>query len=213
MFCAHRLNPYFSGKIQGLSVFFRTFRSYSISACMRFFFSFGLLALLLLFACSPNQAPRSPLFQEVFLSDTATFRGSSLGFDIQLVSQQEPGEARHEDKLGLTYEIPLGETRKMLVDYFSDNLKTERETNRLASIIANILLEDEVEAAKLYNEIQQVFSSKYRLASGLYGNYQWQSSNRYTSSIEVRLQLNDDKKGLTLSFIDTEVKYESEAQN
>jgi hypothetical protein len=211
MFCVHRLNPYFSGKIPGLSVFFRTFRFYSTTACMRFCFSFGLLALLLLFACSPNQAPRSPLFQEIFLSDTATFRGSSLGLDIQLVSQHEPLEARHEDKLGLTYEIPLGETRKILVDYFSDNLKTERETNRLASIIANILLADEVETAKLYNEIQQVFSKKYRLASGLYGNYQWQSGNRYTSSIEVRLQLNDDKKGLTLSFIDTEVKYDSES--
>lgn len=168
---------------------------------------------MLSLACrSVSGTTHSPLYNRIFLDAPGTFRGNELGTDIQQVPKIEVADPKHEDKLGLTYEVDLGKERKMLLDYFSDNLKTERESNRLASIIANILLEDEVEAAKLYNEIQLVCNNRYRLASGVYGNYLWQSSNDFTSSIEVRLKLNEDKKGLTISFIDTEIRRNPEGQ-
>lgn len=178
---------------------------------MRFCLIFTCLALLLLSGCLSQIESRSELFQQIFIEESSTFRGSLLGEQIETVLEHERDQVpSHQDKLGLTYEIDLLGEHTLLIDYYSDNLKTDKESNRLASIIANILLEDEVEAAKLYNEVQRSFNNRYGLAAGQYGDFRWESSNSFTSSIEVRLKLNDDKKGITLNFIDTEPKFSPE---
>lgn len=177
---------------------------------MRLCLIFTCLAVLFQIGCLHQRQVRSELFQQIFVDDSTSFRGAMIGDQIYAVLEHEKDWVpSHQDKLGISYNIPLEEDFTLLVDYYSDNLKTDKESNRLTSIVANILLQDEVEAAKLYNEVQKHFTNRFGLASGQYGDYQWGSSNPYTSSIEVRLRLNDDKQGITLNFIDTEPKIES----
>ncbi|MEM7373556.1 MAG: hypothetical protein AAF587_33330 [Bacteroidota bacterium] len=170
------------------------------------------LAFIHLLGCNSRGESRSQLFNDVFLDDSTTFRGSMLGEKIQTVLEHEKNWVpSHQDKLGLTYQIELeNEGSAMIIDYYSDNLKTDKESNRLTSIVAKVLLPDEVEAAKLYNEVQSYFNNRYGLSSGKYGAFEWESSNSFTSSIEVRLKLNEDKKGISLNFIDTESRLKPE---
>ncbi len=166
----------------------------------------GLSFCLLCIACTPDHFSNTNLFKEIFLEGTGTFRGTTLGEPIELVKEHEaPNEPVHEDILGLSYELPLGENRKMLIAYYKDNLKTETESNRVASIIANIQLRDELESAQLYNEIQEYFiqNNQYGLASGTYGDYTWES--RIKRGMEVRLKLDENKRVITLNFIDTQI--------
>ena len=177
---------------------------------MRLCLIFTCLAVLFLGGCLPQSPSQSDLFQQIFLDDSSSFRGAMIGDQIHTVLEHEQDWVpSHQDKLGISYSIPLDDEFQLLVDYYSDNLKTDKESNRLTSIVANILLQDEVEAAKLYSEVQIHFDQRFGLASGQYGDHQWGSSNPFTSSIEVRLRLNDDKQGITLNFIDTEPKIES----
>ncbi|RMG75870.1 MAG: hypothetical protein D6722_00285 [Bacteroidetes bacterium] len=156
-------------------------------------------------ACTTNQPSHSPLFQEIFVDDSSTFRGCFLGADMTRIPRQEQGQSpEHQDLLGITYHIALSPGYLMIVDYYSDHLKAEQDSQRLASIVANILVNDEVETAKLYEEIRAYFQARYGISSGLYGNYQWQSSNAFTHSMEVILRLNEDKKGITLNYVDTQ---------
>lgn len=173
---------------------------------MRLCLIFTCLGMLHLIACQSREESRSELFTQVFLDDSSTFRGSMLGEKIETVlTHEEDRVPSHQDKLGLTYQIDLErEGYTMIIDYYTDNLKTDKESNRLTSIVAKVLLSDEVEAAKLYNEVQSYFNNRYGLSSGKYGAFEWEGSNPFTSSIEVRLKLNEDKKGISLNFIDTE---------
>lgn len=163
------------------------------------------LAALALHGCPQATPSRSTLFYEIFLDDTSTFRGSLLGGGItQVLAHEDTASPVQQDPLGITYHLQLSPGYLMITDYFSDHLKTEQRTQRLASIVANILINDEVETAKLYDEILAYFNERYGVSTGLYGRYQWQSSNRFTHSIEIILRLDEDKKGLTLNFIDTQ---------
>lgn len=168
------------------------------------------LVLLACGACRPAPVSRSPLFYEVFVDDTTTFRGTMLGDSIeQVLAHEAPESPVHVDPLGISYQFRLSPGYLMLADYYSDHLKTERESKRLASIVANILINDEVETAKLYEEILTCFNARYGVSTGLYGHYKWQSSNRFTHSMEIVLRLNEDKKGITLNFIDTQPRQEA----
>lgn len=167
-----------------------------------------LCTLLLLAACSEKGTSRSELFQEIFTTrESGTFRGVTLGESIEQARAQEaPNLPVHEDVLGLTYHFDLGQERSLVIAYYKDNLKTQRETNRLASIVANVHLNDELTTAQLYNEIQDYFiqNNHYGLASGSYGDYIWES--RLKNGMEVRLKLDENKHLITLNFIDTQIQ-------
>ncbi|WNJ19519.1 hypothetical protein [Pontibacter sp. G13] len=158
---------------------------------------------LLNVACQGPQRSYSALYGEVFLDDSTTFRGTNLGGPIERVVQQEIPQPIHKDKLGLAYEIPLSEGGMMLVDYYSDNLRTNQATDRITSIVANILLEDELLASQFYQEVQSKFNLKYGVGMGQYGDYYWESGNQLINQMEVRLRLGDSRKRVLINFIDT----------
>ena len=161
--------------------------------------------LLFLTACRPEATGHSELFLALFAPDSATFRGLELGDDIrEVLAQEAPHQPEHRDKLGLTYHFDLADSARLLIDYYTDNLKTERESNRLTSILANLKVGDEVETARLYDEVQAHLSRHYGLAGGAYGRFEWRISAPDLSSMEVRLLLDDNKQGITLNYIDTQ---------
>lgn len=161
---------------------------------------------LFLSACTPQHFSHSELFQKIMKDvETSTFRGTTLGEHIDLVKEHEsPLEPTHEDIMGLRYQIDLDADKYMIVVYYKDNVKTETESNRVTSIVANIYLTGELETAQLYGEIQDYFiqDNSYGLASGTYGNYIWES--RIKSGMEVLLKLDENKNLITLNFIDTQ---------
>ncbi len=170
--------------------------------------SFVLITTVLA-ACKPQDIEHSRLFDQIFLFKGATFRGTNLGDAINVPKESEPLPPKYEDSLGITYEIDLKNARRMFIEYYKDNKRTQTNTNRVAAIVANVLLEDELVTADLYNEIHDYFNSRdeYGLSRGTYGNYQWDSQTQYSSRMEIILKLNDNKKGLTLNFIDTRIDY------
>lgn len=156
-------------------------------------------------SCRVQTSSHSDVFYEIFRGDTTMFRGTNLGDNIAVVEDHEaPNEPEHNDKLGLSYHIELDTATSMVVDYYSDNIRSEIPLNRVASVVANISLDDEVRAAQLYGEIQSYFNRTYGLYSGTYGDYSWSASTKYTPDMEVRLILDENKRNITINFIDTQ---------
>lgn len=165
----------------------------------------GVVLLLLIGGCRNNGGKKSQLFQEMFRSDTTTFRGIDPRDSLARVMRQEDAEALlHDDELGLAYRYYPREGVELLLDYHSNNLLTEQNTNHIASIVANILMEDEVETAKLYNEIQGYFNRKYGVSSGTYGDLRWEAITRHLTRMEIQLKMKENRRGLTLNFVDTD---------
>ena len=168
-------------------------------------FCAGLLA-----ACDSQTQTHSDLFYKLFVDDSTTFRGTNLGSPLWMAYQNEqPIEPAHRDDFGLKYEFDLDMGRTLHVDYFPQRMKMGETSERISSIVANVLLPTEVETARLYGEIQTHFDKLYEKASasGAYGNYTWNCSKTYISSMEVRLNLDEDKKGITINFIDTQTGF------
>jgi len=170
-----------------------------------FLASLGFFLMVALFApgCS-NEAPsHDPVYLRLFRDDSTAFRGVDPGDALSEVKRYEDaGQILHEDELGLSYRIPLNDKEEMLIDYHSDNLQTELSSNRLASIVANVLLIDEIRTAKLYNEVQVLFNERYGVANGSYGDLRWEGLTRHLTPMEIILRMDDSKKGLTLNFVD-----------
>jgi hypothetical protein len=165
--------------------------------------------------CNTADFTHSNLFQELFSEEKSTFRGTDLGDPMTLVKQNEAavasrhnnsGAPKHDDRLGLAFEYTLTDSLLLFVEYYPRNPLEQSDSNQVASIVANISLNDEVEIAQIYNEIQQYFARKYRISSGTYGNYNWKSSTPKTQSMEVGLKMSDNKKGITIMFIDTQTR-------
>lgn len=166
--------------------------------------------LWVLAACEKHEVEHSKVFKQIFLSKGATFRGTNLGDPISVPLENEtPLKPKYKDILGITYEIDLQNKRRIFIEYYKDNEKTKMNSNRVAAIVANVLLEDELVTAQLYNELYEYFNSTeaYGLSRGTYGNYIWESQTKYSSRMEIILKLNDNKKGITLNFIDTRIDY------
>lgn len=170
--------------------------------------AFGLFVGMLVTACHNQTSSNSALFRQIFSSDSATFRGINIGDMMSHVREKEmPNTPEHDDKLGTSYFLPIDSATTMLLDYYSDNIRNERSQERVASIVANISLNDEVQTAQLYSEIQTYFNSTYGIYSGNYGDYAWNAGTRYTPEMEVRLLLAENKKGITLNFVNTRPEY------
>lgn len=156
-------------------------------------------------ACDNRSAQQGQLFQKIFLDPESDFRGVKLGNNIQEVrSLAAPVLPHYQDRYGLSFshEIQPGVTLK--TDYYSDNLITGLESNKIASIVAQVELSNEVETARLYQEIKDFFDAKYNLAIGNYGDYLWSSATRDFGVMEIRLRLDDSKKGIVINFVDTQ---------
>jgi hypothetical protein len=166
----------------------------------------GVGLLWILSACRADAPAHSELFQQLFRSDTTAFRGVDPGDPIaRALSQEDRSHLIHQDELGLAYRLPLPPAQQeLLIDYHSDNLRTERRTNRIASIVAHLNLGDEVETSQLYAEVEDYLNQRYGVASGSYGHYVWEGLTRHLTRMEVHLRLSDTKKGMTLNFVDTE---------
>ncbi len=174
-----------------------------------------LLPLVLAFfllACNTRSNQHSPLFRQIFFPDSAqanhrmdstNFRGLVLGQPIPVVKAVEKAaRPMHEDELGLSYEIQLSETATLLLDYYSDRTNSRQPRDRLTSIVADVLMKEEVETAHLYEDIEAYFNERYGISDGGYGQLVWTSYTPYTNNMEVRLILNENKTQITINFID-----------
>lgn len=154
-------------------------------------------------SCNQQTTTKSDLFNQIFIDDTSTFRKTNLRDPIQLaLANEAPNKPQHNDKLGLMYEYELSPSCKMIIDYYTDNLTSDSRTDKISSIVANILLNDEVETSRMFSEILEHFNHYYGISSGVYGNYSWETATKYTTNMEVRLILDDSKKGITINYID-----------
>ena len=149
-----------------------------------------------LYACAGTSESESRLYKQVFPEEKAMFRGMNLGDKLDNI--HEKMQAKYADILGVVYEIPLSATEKMNVHYYIDNLQTNKETNRIAAIQATIRVNDEVETTQLYHQIQQHLTQKYGLPTGNYGTLKWENA---AYSMEVSLNIANNRKGIDLAFI------------
>ncbi len=148
---------------------------------------------------------------QIFQTTEANFRGVNLGDELQIAkSLTAPIQPKFQDRYGLSFEYELSPAGRLSVDYYSDNLITGMETNRIASIVAHVILDQEVETARLYQEIRAYFNEKYNLASGSYGDYVWSSATNDFGIMEVRLRLNDSKRGIVINFVDVQAGTKNE---
>ncbi|MEM6767525.1 MAG: hypothetical protein AAF824_12065 [Bacteroidota bacterium] len=174
-------------------------RSLNIICCC------GIVLYLLITACGREENVRSQLFEDIFIDQESTFRGTNLGDDISVPKQNElPKVPKYIDSLGIVYEYALEGGDKLFVEYYKDK-NEEEEANLVAAIIANVYLKDEIITSQLYNEIQSYLNSieAYGLSSGSYGNYSWESRTANNNRMEISLKLDDTKRGITLNFIET----------
>ncbi|MDX2250430.1 MAG: hypothetical protein SF052_26850 [Bacteroidia bacterium] len=170
--------------------------------------AFGMVFGLLISGCKDKISSHSELFQQIFADDSSTFRKSNIGDIMSHVRENElPNLPEHDDKLGMSYNLRIDSSATILVDYYSDNIRNERSLERVASIVANISLDDEVRTAQLYSEIQEYLNQHYGIYSGTYGDYSWEAGTRYTPEMEVRLLLAENKRGITLNFVNTQPEY------
>ncbi len=166
---------------------------------------FLICSLLSVGGCRTSNSQQSDLFYQIFQGDSCDFRSINLGDDVQLVrSLMDPLTPRFQDRYGLAYEYDLPDAGKLLVDYYSDNLITGLESSKVASIVAQVMLDNEVETARLYQEMREYFTRKYNLASGSYGDYVWSTATRNFGVMEVTLRLDESKRGIIINFVDTQ---------
>jgi hypothetical protein len=155
--------------------------------------------------CRGGDSSHTALFQQLFPNDTSALRGVDPRDSISVALRQEDGaRLRHRDELGLAYRYEPRKEVELLIDYHSDNLRTEQNSNHIASIVANIMLEDEVETAKLYNEVMAYFNRKYGVSGGNYGALRWKGITRHLTRMDIHLRMHSNRRGLTINFVDTE---------
>lgn len=159
-------------------------------------------------SCVDTQAPRSEIFQSIFVDDSSTFRNTYLGESLQEALRHE-GDQRpvHKDAFGLKFDLELSPICQMTVHYLPQSMKSGGiESPAIASIVANVQLTSEVETARLYNEIEEHFNLLYGRENlkGKYGNYSWSCSKDYISSMEIRLILGESQKNIMMNFVDTQ---------
>jgi hypothetical protein len=130
------------------------------------------------------------------------FRGINLRDTLPLVKEMEKAEPKHEDLLGLSYSYALESESggKLVLEYYSDNLQTGTESNRISSVIANIFLNDPVRTTSFYQELESYLTEKYGIPSGKRGNYSWESR---VLNLEVGLKSGDLPNSITLNFVST----------
>lgn len=169
-------------------------------------------SLLLIFnsACKDSGDELSSIFRQVFYgdslylpteADTFTFRQVILGQQMSTVKGLEsPFKVQHEDEFGLGYEIFLDEQSVLLLDYYSS--RSQAADDRLVSIVADLILQDEVETARVYGELESYLNERYGLSDGSYGQQIWTGFTSFTNNMEVRLVLNENKRQIGLNFID-----------
>ncbi len=156
----------------------------------------SLILCTLLYACTGASETESRLYKQIFAEEKAMFRGINLGDKLDNI--HENMQAKYTDILGVVYEIPLSANEKMSVHYYIDNLQTNKETNRIATIQANITVNDEVETTQLYHQIQQHLTQKYGLPTGNYGTLKWESA---AYGMEVSLNIASNRKEIDIAFI------------
>lgn len=162
-------------------------------------------------SCDNRSAQKGDLFQKIFLNPESDFRGVKLGNNIQEVrSLAAPVLPHYQDRYGLSFSHEIQPGVSLKTDYYSDNLITGLESNKIASIVAQINLSNEVETARLYQEIKDFFDKKYNLAIGSYGDYLWSSATRDFGVMEIRLRLDDSKRGIVINFVDTQAGTQNE---
>ena len=162
--------------------------------------------ILMWIACDQPREVYSPLLDQVFLVDTATFRGINLGDELQEAKNREqPQDPSYEDPLGVVYEYSLEDNQELFVEYYLDNFNQEEQNNSIVSIIANISMQGEVEADALYKECMEYFTRRYGLSSGTFGNYTWEDRTQSGTRMEIILKLDGSKRGITINFIDKQV--------
>jgi len=164
------------------------------------YFLIQLIIMFVFLACASTQATQKPLFRQIFLQEEGTFRAIQLGEAMENVQKKEKTKPKHNDLLGLVYEYPLSENRKLALEYYFDNGQKENESRHLQAIIANIELESEIETAQLYEEIELYFNQKHGLPFGDYGKRVWKEEAK---SMEIIVSLAENKKGISLNFIQT----------
>ncbi|MEM6348232.1 MAG: hypothetical protein AAF927_30405 [Bacteroidota bacterium] len=161
-------------------------------------------------ACQVAGQEQSALFRQVFYSDslyvpteadTFTFRKVILGQEMATVKGLEtPFRPQHDDGYGLGYEIFLNEQSVLLLDYYSGQASYNQD--RLVSIVADLILQDEVETARMYAELEDYLNERYGLSDGSYEKQIWKGYTAFTNNMEVRLVLNENKRQIGINFID-----------
>jgi len=173
---------------------------------------FPLLAILLLFlsgvSCVDTRVPQSELFYSIFVDDSSTFRKTYLGQSLKEAASHENNQRPiHQDAFGLKYDMEVSPDCRMTVHYLPQSMKSGGlQSSEIASIVANVNLQSEVETARLYNEIEEHFNLLYGKENleGKYGNYSWSCSKEYISSMEIRLVLGENQKNIMMNFVDTQ---------
>lgn len=156
-------------------------------------------------SCRDSSSHASPFFEEIFPdSKSRAFRGIHLGDSLAKVKSVEPASPQFEDPLGVAFKYDLEEGKSYWVEYYSGQQGTSHPS-QVVSIVVNILLQDEIIAHQLYQEIAVYFQQKYGLSTGTYGEYRWEI-NQIDGNEEILLRLHGNKGEISINFIDQQAE-------
>lgn len=155
-----------------------------------------LLAGLILIGCKREQA-HSPLFEEIFgPENSGTFRGVSIGDELESVKQKERSSPKHDDQWGYVYEYRLEGKNRYFLEYITKT--KDGKARKVDSIVLNVLLEEKGEASNLFTEMEQHLRKVHGVAEGGLGNLKWNDDEH---NLNVSLRMLDDKRSISLNFV------------
>jgi hypothetical protein len=159
---------------------------------MRLLIPYLVIFTALLFACGTDkEAKVTPLFTSVFHTGNDSLRMLTPGLSVAKVKSNEKRQPKHEDSLGLVWELSLGEGREGSAEYF---VSPRREVQ---AMVLNAFLLNEAEATQLYQEAENHFRTAHGAPSGNYGNFTWGPT---PTGLEVNLRMHENSRGLTANF-------------
>lgn len=147
--------------------------------------------MLLLQACGGEEKrEETALFKSVFRTSTGSLRTLDPGTQVKTLKSAEGRPPKHEDSLGLAWELNPGEGREGSAEYFVQN-------GQAVSLVINAFLTSEAEATRFYQECEDYFRTGMGAPGGNYGNFTFGPA---ASGLEVNLRMHENNRGLTVNY-------------
>lgn len=152
-----------------------------------------------IWGCVSTSETRSEVYFPIFGKSTGVFRGINVGDGLEVARKKMGENPIYNDRMGLKYVLKeIGEVQTS-VEFFADNLRTGKESNRITAISVSLKLKDEIQTTEVYEEILNQFVRKYGITGGNFGDFIWDSPS---SRLKVYLKLSADRKSIFAFFIE-----------
>lgn len=128
---------------------------------------FAVFTILLWMRCDTSRADYSDTFKKIIITEQGIFRGVDFDTPVSNVKKLEPIKPELDDVLGLKYQIPLNEGETLYLEY-------DKQEEKVKNIRSKIILRNNQNAEKLYNELTQFYTKKHGKPKGKSKEQYWE---------------------------------------